>query len=210
MYMVPFLVISLLLPRLSENMKIEKITQEMNSLRMKDKVFLSLLKEQPHYKIDSSVSKIIWGKPDADLLITILTNPQCNHCAVMHIRLEKILEKYGDKLCVQYIFTGIGDRIHHIIKKLIYIYMNNDREIVEHVFDNWFRRGRLDENVFFRKYNPDIANSGVEEEFQKHWQWEEKNSLRVTPSTLINGYKLPPGYKIEDIIYFLDLIVDTK
>jgi len=32
--------------------------------------------------------------------------------------------------------------------------------------------------------------------------WKAKTQLRATPTILVNGYKLPDNYKIEDLRYF--------
>jgi len=47
-----------------------------------------------------------------------------------------------------------------------------------------------------------IEDPQVEAEFQKHEAWKEKTKLRATPTILVNGYKLPDNYKIEDLKCF--------
>ena len=44
----------------------------------------------------------------------------------------------------------------------------------------------------------------IEVEFLKHETWKKKTQLRETPTVLINGYKLPESYKIEDLRFFTD------
>ena len=51
----------------------------------------------------------------------------------------------------------------------------------------------------------DITNPAVELEFKKHNAWKEKTQIRATPTILVNGYKLPENYKIEDLWYFTEL-----
>ena len=40
--------------------------------------------------------------------------------------------------------------------------------------------------------------------------WKEKAQLRATPTILVNGYKLPENYKIEDLRYFTEFNIDIK
>ena len=47
-----------------------------------------------------------------------------------------------------------------------------------------------------------MTNPAIEVEFQKHQSWKGKTQLRATPTILVNGYKLPDNYKIEDLRYF--------
>jgi protein-disulfide isomerase len=53
-----------------------------------------------------------------------------------------------------------------------------------------------------------MTNPAIEVEFQKHESWKEKTHLRATPTILVNGYKLPDNYKIEDLRYFTEFDVD--
>lgn len=210
-YLVPFLMISLLMPVLSVRRKAERINQEINSLRMKNEVFLSVLKQQPYFKVDRSVSKIIFGNPDASLTITILTNPYCNPCERMHARIEKILEKSGKKLCIQYVFSSFEKALENTARKLIAIYMDSDKKTIMNIYKEWFTKGKYNPEFFFEKYKQNIDDPVVEAEFQKHLNWKEQTGINATPRILINGYKLPSEqYKIEDVVYFTDLVVDSK
>jgi protein-disulfide isomerase len=83
---------NLLIPNLSRGSKIEKIKQEINSIKANEEVFTTLLTQQPQYEVSESDSQIHFGNPDAQLKITILTNPFCNPCAKMHKRVEKLLK----------------------------------------------------------------------------------------------------------------------
>ncbi|MDR2955237.1 MAG: hypothetical protein LBV43_09170 [Prevotella sp.] len=111
MYAIPFLVISFIVPKLNDKRHLEYIKEELNDLRLKPEVFSSLLKQQPYYRVDHSTSRIIWGNKNADLLISIITNPHCAPCAMMHKRIEKLLQKAGDSVCIQYIFSSFNEKL---------------------------------------------------------------------------------------------------
>ena len=51
----------------------------------------------------------------------------------------------------------------------------------------------------------DMENLDIEAEFQRHEAWKLKTQIKGTPTVLINGYKLPESYKIEDLRYFTNL-----
>lgn len=70
-YGIPFLLINFFLPYQMTGNKLIETTQQFNSLKMNDKVFLGLLKEQTFYTIDEDVSTIIFGNPKAKNTITI-------------------------------------------------------------------------------------------------------------------------------------------
>ena len=86
-YGTPFLLINLSVPYLGAGKKLTEITQQFNSLKMNDKIFLGLLKEQTFYGVDKDVSTIVFGNPNARNTITVFSNPHCAPCANMHKRL---------------------------------------------------------------------------------------------------------------------------
>jgi protein-disulfide isomerase len=55
-----------------------------------------------------------------------------------------------------------------------------------------------------------MDNPAIEAEFQEHENWKAKTQLRATPTILVNGYKLPDNYKIEDLRYFTDVEIDVN
>jgi protein-disulfide isomerase len=80
----------------------------------------------------------------------------------------------------------------------------------EQIFADWFERGKPLKEAFFNDLHLDINKSEVEAEFQKHEAWKEKTQLRATPTILVNGYKLPDNYKIEDLRYFERLKMEDE
>lgn len=76
---------------------------ELESLKMQEEVFVTLLKKQAKYPVSKSTSQIIFGNPNADLLISVFSNPHCEPCGRMHKRLRELQKKLEDKACIQYI-----------------------------------------------------------------------------------------------------------
>lgn len=206
-YLIPFLAINIIISHISASRQIENIKQELNSIKASDEIFLALLKQQPYFKTDHNVSKILFGNINAKNLITILTNPHCNPCAKMHQDINQLLVQVGHKVCVQYIFTpfgGLEDSALHLISCYY-----NSKEQRNKIFSNWFHIGRNSKNSFFEKYNYPI-DSDIREEYKLHERWCNQTGFRATPTVLYNGYKLPDYYDIKDLLYFVDLDVDSK
>lgn len=204
LYLIPILSINILIPRLSESEKMEQITQEINSIKANDVVLLALLKEQPYYEVDKSTSNIIFGKPDGKILVSIFTNPHCNPCAKMHTRIEELLKQNGE-LCIQYVFGSFHESLNSSNKFLIAIYQHNNIDETRKIYSDWFEKGKFEKESFFEKYCLNLEDEKVETEFKKHELWELNSGLSSTPFILVNGYKLPDNYKIEDLAYFSDL-----
>ena len=64
------------------------------------------------------------------------------------------------------------------------------------------------QEAFFNDLKLDMTNPAIEIEFQKHRSWKEQTQLHATPMILVNGYKLPDSYKIEDLQNFTDFKID--
>ena len=70
-----------------------------------------------------------------------------------------------------------------------------------------FEKGKPLKDDYFKDMGLDIESAEVEAEFLKHEAWKQKTQINATPTVLVNGYKLPESYKIEDLRYFTDLDV---
>ncbi|MDR1501946.1 MAG: thioredoxin domain-containing protein [Prevotella sp.] len=204
LYLIPLLAINMLIPQLSGEEKMEQIIQEINSIKANEDIFLTLLNKQPYYDVYKSTSNIILGNPDGNILITVFTNPHCNPCAEMHSRIEKTL-KQTDKLCIQYIFSSFDKSLDLSNKFLMAVYLNNSQEKARKIYSEWFSKGKFAKESFFQMYEMNIVDEKVEMEFQKHEAWKKQTGLRATPTILVNGYRLPDNYKIEDIRFFSEL-----
>ena len=230
-YTIPVLSLNLLLPKLSEGKQVARLRQEINSIKANEDVFKTLLIQQPFYEVSNSDSQIIFGNPYAKLRISILTNPFCNPCAKMHARVENLLKETKGNVCIQYIFSSFNESLEYANRYMIATYLNPHLSIAEHsrskeglpiplrrgqgevawqLFSNWFSGGKALKESFFKDLHLDINNPAIEAEFQKHEAWKKKTQLQATPTILVNGYKLPENYKIEDVRYITEFNVNTE
>jgi Protein-disulfide isomerase len=207
LYFIPILVVNLLISGLSQSGNTEQIKQEINSLKTIDEVFVALLKKQVRYEVNRDTSRILFGNTEADTLLTLFTNPHCNPCALMHKRIENLLAE-NKNICVQYIFSSFEESLDSSNRFLIAAYLNKSEEWRK-IADEWFETGKNDKEKFFHSYG--LKNTDeVLTEFNRHENWKQKTGLRATPTILVNGYKLPDNYKIEDLRYFTNLVIDAK
>ncbi len=206
-YLLPLLIINTLLPKLGSENYIENLEQKIHDLRLNPGVLETLLKQQTHQHIDQSVSQIIWGKKDSNLLITVVTNPHCGPCAIIHNRIEKLLEKAGDKISVQYIFTSFDEKLESSSRFLASVYLSEEiaSETKKEIYNEWFEKGKYNREDFFKEFNLDINKEEVITEISRHKQWNGLRDVYGTPTIFVNGYQLPDLYQIDDLIYFLDM-----
>lgn len=199
LYGLPFLITHQLVCVLTESYSKQNVVSEMNAIKLNENVFMSLLRQNPHYEVTHSTSRILFGNVYAENLITVLTNPHCEPCARMHIKIGELLHKAGDRFCVQYIFSSFNESLYVSNKMLISVYMEENEKNCKKIYDTWFKGGKNQKENFFKEYDLQINNI-VEEEFNNHQNWIRQCKLRATPTVLINGYIFPEQYKIEDLI----------
>ena len=197
-YCIPFITINLLLPLIVKAGKTESISQELNSLKAKDDVIKALLTKQPRIMVDKQSSQILFGNKNADILITILTNPHCNPCKKMHNKLLNYLMDENCKFCIQYIFASFGEEFDISSQFLIAAYMSNPLNVTLRIYKDWYTIGLYDRFSFFKKHNFPIDEKCINE-YNQHNDWSLNSKLKATPTVLVNGYKIPKQYIVDDI-----------
>lgn len=207
-YGIPLLIINLLLPILTQGQKLETITQEFNSLKVNEDLFLMLLSKQARYEVNRNVSNILLGNPNSKHMLTIFTNPHCEPCARMHKCVEELLNEVGDKFCIQYILSSFSESLDSSCE--FFLYINNTRSAKDRdeIYSKWFEGGKYNKKYFFDKY--DFVFETISEEHKLHKLWRKNNRLASTPTLLFNGIVLPQVYihNISDLKYFVDLEID--
>ncbi|WP_185249410.1 vitamin K epoxide reductase family protein [Chryseobacterium bernardetii] len=151
------------------------------------------------------------GKKDARLRISIISNPYCGFCKDGHKLAESLLKKYPDDVSLQMRFNYTPERSNEkynaLISDLTYIYNNKTEKEFLHAVEEWFET--RDEN----KIN--ILSGGVatSENLNPLIQMTTENSnagLNFTPILVINGYQFPEKYDREDILFFVDELIEDE
>ncbi|WP_250253576.1 vitamin K epoxide reductase family protein [Chryseobacterium sp. Marseille-Q3244] len=151
------------------------------------------------------------GKKDARLRISIISNPYCGFCKDGHKLAESLLKKYPDDVSLQMRFNYTPERSNEkynaLISDLTHIYNNKSEKEFLHAVEEWFET--RDEN----KVN--ILSGGVvtSENLNPLVQMSVENSnagLNFTPILVINGYQFPEKYDREDILFFVDELIEDE
>lgn len=204
LYLISVLIINIFVPVIARSLNMENIRYEINSIKADEDVFKVLLKKQPRYEVSRNDSQILLGNFDANLLVTVFSNPHCNPCSKMHKRLNELLLSQNEHLCVQYLFSSFNKELEVSNKYLIGAYFQKNGAAKD-IYDQWFERGRINRYAFFKRYPVNADTQEVIREFKSHERWKEQSGLRATPTILVNGYKLPDNFKIEDLRYFKNI-----
>lgn len=173
--------------------------QQLRSFKANVEVAKVFIEMSAFYETSFDDSSIIFGNPNSNMLITILSNPHCNPCANMHKQVEQFLKLSGNDACVQYVFSSFNEELEDSNRYLISMYFNNTQEEALQIFANWYTKDKYDYEEIIARNSPILNSEMVEAEMEKHKNWLEKTALIATPIVLVNGHKLPTEYKLLDL-----------
>lgn len=154
---------------------------------------------------------VFWlGSKNAKLNISIITNPFCGYCKEAHIILQNILIKYP-QVSAQFRFNYFKDTAGESLTKLISAFKNiydkaGENELLKAI-ELWY--DKRDFELFQKKYSLylDIANLS---QVIKMAEENLHNGLSFTPVFIINNYRFPQIYDREDILYFIDELLEDE
>lgn len=205
-YGIPLLLINQLLPYQVIIQRLTNVTQQFNSLKMNEKVFAGLLREQIKYEVDE-VPTIEFGNSNAKNTITVFSNPHCEPCARMHKKIEKLLEDTNSNFRIQYILSSFDSILDCSCEFFIFINKRYPKEERDKIYNEWFDYGKYNKENIFKKYSFDVNDKMISDEYKKQLEWKKKTKLRATPTVMFNGYELPAIFfhELDKLIYFADL-----
>lgn len=184
--------------------------QQYRALKANGDVAKALFGKSEYYGTSLIDSSIIFGNPNAKMRVTILNNPHCNPCARMHERVEKLLGMKENDICVQYIFSSFNEELEDSSRYLIYCYFSNSKDEALYKFEQWYTKDKFNYKTIVAKEKDHIHTAMIDEEMEKHQMWREKTSLTATPTILVNGYKLPDEYGLEDVAMVVGYDITEK
>ena len=106
---------------------------------------------------------------------------------MMHKRIEKLLLKSDNNISVQYILSSFKEELNSTNRYLIAVCLTDKTGSALQIFNDWFEKGKLLKDEYFKQFSLNMENPEIEIEFEKHEAWRKKTQLRGTPTVLING-----------------------
>lgn len=175
-----------------------------NAFKADPDVFWTKLYKNDFYATTCEDSHILFGNINSKIRITILTNPHCNPCAKMHKRIDALMKRIGSKVCIQYIFSAFNEKLEDSNRFLISSYLQLNRDSSQKIFKEWYDGKKYNAQEYISANPVDLYTHETKEEIQRHREWRDKNGITATPTVLINGYRLPEEYEIEDLPIILE------
>jgi uncharacterized membrane protein len=189
-------------PFLTRSVQVEPLKLQLRRFKYNTMLFNKLLEEEPKLTLPKEEHSIIIGNRAAEHVITMVSNPYCRPCSKAHKVLDELLSNRDD-IKLQVIFaasTRPGSAKAKMALHLLALNFNNDDISLKKALSHWYENKDLD--GWIKKY-PSNNDEPVSFILDIQKEWCKNANIKGTPAIFINGRKLPPNYKSEDIRYFL-------
>ncbi|MEL6562068.1 MAG: vitamin K epoxide reductase family protein [Bacteroidota bacterium] len=171
-------------------------------------LFRNLLTSGPML-VSESESITFFSDPKKNT-ITLITDPYCDHCRETHQTIDKLFGDYHGYFNWNTIFNVEVDdepyldkRVYRLITSL---QLNEDQEMTSQAISEWFMNE--DEEQWIEKYQHDYDTRAIDDHLMNQYHWMQSIQLNYTPIILINGYKLPELYQVEDLRFFIEYLIE--
>lgn len=105
---------------------------------------------------------------------------------------------------LQIIFLAIKNNQESevVVRHMIDLTTNKEKTVGIHALNYWYSLDKKNYNILIERFP--VGDFGkTTEKFDKQQEWCNLIEIEVTPTILINGYKLPKPYQVDDIKYFI-------
>ncbi len=144
---------------------------------------------------------LLIGNADAPIRITVACNPYCGPCAEAHVELDKLVEKYPDKVVIQMrllCFAANEESEKTIaVRAILQVAAACSSNIqIKEMLSDWFKD--MDLIKWRAKWNLGI-NINPYEKIKQHSKWISENEIKYTPTIFIQGKLIPKRYQLDDL-----------
>jgi len=201
---IPIVLWSIIKPLLQDTKQLKALKFQLKYFKYNTDNFNKLLTSQPRYAVPEELRPISIGSTDSQTIITMVSNPFCGPCALAHKNLEKWSKQRGN-IKIQILFATADkedDPRTTVSRHISALSSTYDINQIETALNDWYENAHMGYQTWAEKF-PAKIDSDAYETTQRQKEWCKLVDVDHTPFILINGYKIPHLYDIEDLKYIL-------
>jgi protein-disulfide isomerase/uncharacterized membrane protein len=204
--LIPFCLVNLLLPALRAAQESRHFKMDLNKLKYNPQLFESLLQKQTPVTVSTEGLGIVLGNPNGANMIIKVCNPYCPPCASAHTVIDELLDNNPD-IRVQILFMSRPDEYKALPVRhfLAIAESTNDSTFIRQALHEWYGASKKDYPAFAARYPMNGELKMQDQKIEAMHAWCSEMEVRSTPSFFINGFRVPAGYNMEDLKYFLSV-----
>ncbi len=194
----------LLKPMLLQLQKVKPTQYQLRRLKYNTDLFNNMLKGQPQYALPDEDWSIVLGNTKAKNVITMVSNPYCSPCNKTHQQLSEWLGN-GHDLQVRVVFTANNDENDNktpVVRHLMALNELPDKNLVEKALHGWYAQKEKKYESWAKAYPVHLDEVNYYK-LDKQNAWCQLAEIKATPTLLVNGFRLPEVYQLQDIEYLL-------
>ncbi|RZK60243.1 MAG: peptidase C39 [Pedobacter sp.] len=203
-FILPILTWAVVKPILLKSTLTKPLKQQLKKFKFNSDLFKQALQNQPKYAVSNDLMAITLGNPNSETIITMVSNPFCAPCAKAHQVIDEWLS-YRDDIQLKIIFSTANhddDEKTKVSRHISALSQLNDVKLVEVALNDWYNQSAKKYESWAQKY-PVAFDTEWSEVTARQKAWCGLAEIAFTPTILVNGYKLPEPYRLEDIKYLL-------
>jgi len=180
-----------------------------NRIKYNPVVFTTLLRQQKKVDEQPFDYEMQLGNPSAPIKIIMVSNLYCNPCKLEHEVIHQLVATYSGLVSVALRFVKNGKDPASVGTLLSYWFHNiygkeNESTNTANLMHDWFELWDLEK--IEKKYGIKTNDTVIDKLEQQHYGWTRQVSM--TPTFFVNGYELPRGYTIDDLLAMAPSLAD--
>ncbi|MGD1846084.1 MAG: vitamin K epoxide reductase family protein [Salibacteraceae bacterium] len=200
----------LLRPLLNDQKQLGEVSLNYNHFKRNFKLFDAVFK-QGHKVPPLLEDEIVLGPANAPINLTIVTNPSCFYCKEAHQHVEQMRHTYKEQLKVTVRFN-IKPRDREeangkIALRLLEMYHTPTALSLETALQEAYAEG-VNPERWLSKWGEAQATAALEALIEKQYEWCAANDTNFTPAFFINERPYPEEFDRNDMIFFMDELIE--
>lgn len=196
---------------LFSKLHIENLSIENLSFRRNHYLFIPYFQNLPSQNTElNQIIDIQFGSPNPILKVLVVTNPFCEACFEVHDILKEFLKNHSNDIQLKFRFyvnfKNRNDLKTIIAEKLLELYQT-DKNLFNQAWNDWFSKTTA--KKWLEQWGKPLhkRNSQI---LESHAIWCESVNIDSTPTIFLNGKKFPQIFKPNDIVYFIEPILEFE
>ena len=200
-------------PGLKKKQEFDVLQLEHYKFKRNTSLFTTALQSSDQKNVTiEGINEIVLGNKNAPLKIVLITNPLCFFCKEAHQVFHALLNDRRDNLQIIIRFN-INTSIEtenkglDISNELLEIYKNQREEVYTEALNDIY--SDLSPDAWLQKWKTSSKINHLSI-LEKEKEWCINNTINFTPAVFINGYLFPKEYKVSDISFFIDHLIENQ
>jgi protein-disulfide isomerase len=201
----PVILWTMLKPLFLKLQQLKPLKEQLRKFKYNTVLFNKMLREQPKYGLPDKEWCIVLGNSKANNTVTMVSSPYCPPCSKMHKLLDEWLNTNPD-VQARIIFSVQNvdnDQNSKVGRHLMALDKSSDSATVKKALRDWYEQKQKNYEAWANIYPVELTEAEFYK-IDKQKAWCQMAKVTATPTLLLNGYRLPNLYQLQDLKYMLE------